>query len=108
MVHLDHHVACPHLRISDHLLYREYGSRGHAGILEQREPITGGAFAKSRRQQFDKGRKMLHARGIVTETFILAEFRHADDFDKAQPVRLVGGTDVDPAVSRLDRLVRGA
>ena len=48
----------------------------------------------------------MHARLVVDKSQFLGKLRQTEYLHQAQPVSLVGGADIDPAVRGLQRLVR--
>ena len=85
---------------------RVHCSGRHAGRVEGFDPLGPAASTEHGVHLFDQSVEVRHSIGVRRETRIAAPLWMPKYFGNALPVRLVGAADVDPAVLRVECLVR--
>src|SRR5438046_3732880 len=98
-------VARPQLRIVEDLIVGLDLSAGHAGLLQQGNPLRARPARRHLLDHRDKDVPARVPRGVVLETVLARPLRMVEHIAERPPVAWSGGADGEVAVGGADRLV---
>jgi hypothetical protein len=105
MLHLDHHLPRDRLRVGQRLEHVVHRPAGHAGILQQLQPMRGGLRPEPVASSASSAGRFAIRPAFAAKARVADELGRAERLQHAGEVLLVGAADHDPAVGRLEGLV---